>query len=45
MQSTNPKGPKISFGKKDLEYYKTKYELLKKSITFTIKQIKNRLFY
>ncbi|WP_338991167.1 hypothetical protein [Spiroplasma endosymbiont of Seladonia tumulorum] len=26
----NPKGPKISFGKRKLEYYKTRYELLKK---------------
>ncbi|WP_253301315.1 transposase family protein [Spiroplasma endosymbiont of Phyllotreta cruciferae] len=25
----NHKGPKISFGKRDLEYYKTRYELLK----------------
>lgn len=26
----NPKEPQISFGKRDLEYYKTRYELLKK---------------
>ncbi|WP_338990206.1 hypothetical protein [Spiroplasma endosymbiont of Seladonia tumulorum] len=26
----NPKGPKISFAKRNLKYYKTRYELLKK---------------
>ncbi len=26
----NTKEPKIYFGKRDLEYYKTRYELLKK---------------